>query len=40
MFVKHFEAQNCHVSIIIIDSRNNSSDEYYFFSLQMGSNLD
>lgn len=38
MFVKHFEAQNCHVSII--NSRNNSSDKCYFFSLKMGSNID
>lgn len=26
--------------IIIIDNRNNSSDEYHFFSLKMGCNLD
>lgn len=26
--------------IIIIDNRNNSSDEYHFFSLKMGCDLD
>ena len=40
MFVKHFEAQNRHISIITIDSTKNISDEYYFFSLTMGSHLD
>lgn len=40
MLVKPFEAQNCHVSINIIDGRNISSDGYYFFSLKMSSNLD
>lgn len=39
MLVKPFEAQNCDVSINIIDWRNISSDGYYF-SLKMSSNLD
>lgn len=30
MFIKHFEAQNNHASIVIIDNRNNFSDECYF----------